>query len=240
MPPDSKRFTKELVALYRVTVDEMRWLNVSTEFVIWARDLAKSEATIVGPEHLCNEWARLKNRVQELEDTRTLSLLFFNEIAISRDVDHFEIYLTQILYRIFRERPETLRTSDQLKYADILECSNMDDLLHLLAEKKTIGLAYSGYVGIRQFLEKSLGLPLSRNSKMEHVITEAIEVRNIIVHNKGLVNRSFQQRTGRTDLPIGILFPLDASYCNRANVYLIDLAEEIDAAVCAHFSIAVP
>lgn len=133
-----------------------------------------------------------------------------DEMRICRYVDSFHYYLSSMLREVFLQRPETLRTSAQVKLRDVLACADIDEVVRLVAERKVDTLAYQGLDEVMEYLQSSLGMPAPAESSLVGRVREAIEVRNVIVHNAGRVNKHFLRRTGRTDLADGTAFPLDS------------------------------
>jgi hypothetical protein len=66
--------------------------------------------------------------------------------------------------------------------------------IRALAERKVDGLSYSSFLDLSQFFEERFHLTLV-DDKDAQFVTEAIEVRNISVHNRCIVNRRYRQKT---------------------------------------------
>ena len=98
-------------------------------------------------------------------------------------------------------------------------------------------LAYGGLRSITDYLERQLGLSIDRTDRSFTLSVEAVEVRNIIAHNSGLVSDLFLRRTGRTDLKAGVRFPLSVEYAASVSKALFNLAVTIDSASITHFKL---
>jgi hypothetical protein len=136
---------------------------------------------------------------------RTLVL----EMMLSRAADNFLAYITELLVMVFRCRPETLRSSETVRLDAILRHTTMPELIHELAERRVHQLSYQGMRELASYLSERLGFDLVQKPEdLEHAIW-IIEARNIIVHNRGIVNELFLKRTSGRSVPIGESLQLD-------------------------------
>jgi len=108
------------------------------------------------------------------------------------------------------------------------------------AERKVDDLSYQGFENIMAYLQTSLHMPIKNDPAVFTLVKEAIEVRNIIIHNGGRVNRLFLRRTKRTDLPEGALFPLELDYALTSGKAMLTLVEELDEVFVRHFRLQFP
>ena len=106
------------------------------------------------------------------------------------------IFVSSLLGQSFRHRPETLRSSNTEKLEVILGFDSMDSLIDHLAEKKVHDLAYAGLTKLNGVLLSEMGFelfPLEEDLKRAVLV---VETRNIIVHNRAIVNDIYLKRTG--------------------------------------------
>jgi hypothetical protein len=112
------------------------------------------------------------------------------EMWLTRSVDNYLVYVSELLSAVFRTRPETLRSNEQVRLDFVLEHSNMDDLVHALAERR----AYAGMAELVRSLRETMGFELFDNAAGLQRAIRIIEDRNLIVHNRGVVNRTYRRR----------------------------------------------
>jgi len=139
------------------------------------------------------------------------------EILLSRGVDNFQCYLSDVFHILFRARPEILKSGQKISVLDVLNCSSLDEVVTMLVARKVDELAYGGFQVIRKYLVERIAIPDITDAEQLRLVTEAIAVRNIIVHNRGHINARFLEDTGRTDLVIGNVF---AFALNELSSYL--------------------
>lgn len=162
-----------------------------------------------------------------------------DEIWHCRNVDAFERYLSAMLFDVFTQRPETLRSSEQVRISDVLECGDMAEVVRKLAERKVHSLMYQNFDDLTAYLREKLGVPIGKDAALS-ATCEGIEVRNIIVHNGGIVNSVFLRRTERKDLANGALFPIDQDYVIESGRAARELVNKLDLAFVSHFSLSYP
>ena len=126
------------------------------------------------------------------------------EIILVRHVEAYLNYLSGVLFEIFTQRPETLRSSEKVEVADILQHDTVKDIVQDLAQRKVDSLAYSSFDTLRDFFRDRFNLEIAQPD-VSAVITEAIETRNISVHNHCLINERYVNRTGTSPNSIGTL-----------------------------------
>jgi hypothetical protein len=103
-------------------------------------------------------------------------------------------YISEFIALIFRTRPETLRSNETERLDFILGYSSMEDLINSLAEKRVEALSYRGMSDLAEYVRERLGLNLFENREREQRAVRMIEVRNIIVHHRGIASRTFLRR----------------------------------------------
>jgi hypothetical protein len=158
-----------------------------------------------------------------------------DEMLLCRTVESLDKYLTEMLLVVFLKHPEALKSSETVKIADVLTWGNSDEIVRRLAERKVNALNYQKFDDILIYLCSDLGLPIVLDEALVGATREAIEVRNIIVHNSRVINMTFLKRTKRFDLVEGQLFPLTLDYVLERGKSIRLLVEALDSAFINHF-----
>lgn len=125
------------------------------------------------------------------------------EMMLCRAADNFLVYITELLAVVFRTRPETLRSSETVRLDAILKHSTMEALVHDLAERRVNRLSYQGMRDLAEYLTDRLSFDLfPKPDDLERAV-RIIESRNLIVHNRGIVNDVFLSRVPSTTANVG-------------------------------------
>lgn len=127
-------------------------------------------------------------------DELAVHLQLFLQMMLCRSVDNFLTYLSELLSVIFRTRPEMLKSNETTRLDLILQFKKMDDLISALVEKRVTDLAYQGMRDLSKDLSRKIGFDLFEREEDLARAVRIIEVRNLIVHNRAIVNRLFLSR----------------------------------------------
>jgi hypothetical protein len=134
---------------------------------------------------------------------------FVLEMMLSRAAENFLAYLTELLVMVFTCRPEMLRSSETVRLEAILKHPTMEELIHELAERRVLQLSYQGMRDVSKYLSDHIGFDLTKAPDDLDRAVRIIEARNLIVHNRGIVNEIFLRKTA--DLSAKIGEPLELS-----------------------------
>ncbi|WP_144079852.1 hypothetical protein [Haliea salexigens] len=146
------------------------------------------------------DWRERRSTIDDLRENRQ----FFMEVVLVRHVENYLNYLSSLLREIFVSRPETLRSSDKIDLETVLKHDSIQDLVQTVAERKVESLTYSSFSSLEEFFSNRFSLVLVDDKGRQKVI-EAIEARNISVHNRCVINQRYISRTGAKQTDCGEL-----------------------------------
>jgi hypothetical protein len=164
-------------------------------------------------------------------------LTLCDEMHLCRKIESLNIYLTEMLLMVFLKRPEMLKSSETIKVVDVLTWGDSDTIVRKIAERKIDNLAYRSFDEMLKYLRDDLGVPASLDESDIAIAREAIEVRNIVVHNSRRINATFVRRSGRSDFIDGQAFPLTLDYVIDAGRAIHRIVEALDSAFINHFDL---
>lgn len=141
----------------------------------------------------------LKNAINYYVDVNYNAEKALYKMFLTSILSLFEVYIQDVLYDIFTHYPKTLRSSKTLTFEEIINYSSMDELISYIsqieASKSTEGTA-GDYLGR---IEKRFGIEVLTKDN----INQASTIRNIIVHNNGLVDSVFLRRYPKSNFQEG-------------------------------------
>ncbi len=125
------------------------------------------------------------------------------EMFLSRLVDNFQKYLVDLIRTVLRARPAMLSTSQQsLTLEDVLGYSTIDDLVHDVIERKVNSLSYEGFPDLYKWCVDR-GIPIQVSDSDRNVVVELIATRNVIAHNRGLIDDRYLRAVTQPRFQIG-------------------------------------
>ena len=154
-----------------------------------AINAAKALATVAKEE---------KERVKHLEKLRRGFAAFdayrsFADIVcegwLCRSVDNYLSYVYDLLVLVFQGNPNTLKTNETLTVKEILSHDSLADLITTISERRVHQLSYRGLADLSEYLDKQLSFPLFIKQDELELARRFVEVRNLVVHNRGVVSR---------------------------------------------------
>jgi hypothetical protein len=119
---------------------------------------------------------------------------YLNEMTFCRGVNSFQTYLAELLTLIFEARPETLKSQKLVTREFCVEHYAANDLIAALAKQTVDELAYRSLKDVARFFEKTLRLPLFTKREDLEKTALHVDIRNVITHNRGIVDTLFVQR----------------------------------------------
>ena len=172
------------------------------------------------------EWKGRPTALDELKRNRQL----FVETILVRHIENFINYLSSVLFEIFIARPETLKSSDKVEVAKVLEHESIDSLVREIAETKVDALSYSSFAKLSEFFSDRFHISLAPNEDISF-IHEYIEIRNISVHNRCFINKRFIARTGLDHSALGKKKELYGGDLDRLIPKLVEVVKHVDVTV---------
>jgi hypothetical protein len=163
--------------------------------------IARTTLIELGEETVASE-PEERGAVDELRRNRQLVL----EMTQSRAVDNFLVFVSELLALSYRARPEMLlsrlrdapgqqaREQESVPLQLVLEHETIDELLEALVERRVTALAYRGVGDLQTYLDGQLGLKLFDSAESLARAVELVEQRNLIAHNRGVINNLFLAR----------------------------------------------
>lgn len=145
--------------------------------------------------------AHLDASLQQIRDLAAMRPMLF-EMVYCRAVDNFLLYISDILTEVHKVKPEILKSQEKVDLEFIMEHSSMDELIASLIEKRVVSLAMSSMRELNKYVSNRLGIELFDTEDHFKIGVLLIEKRNLIIHNRGIMNRVFHERVSVLDLDI--------------------------------------
>jgi hypothetical protein len=116
------------------------------------------------------------------------------EMLFCRGVNSFLTYLADLMTLIYEKYPKKLSSNKQTTYRFCIEHHIAGDLISALAEDTVIELTHQSLDALAKYFKKNLDLVLFTKGADLSNAGLCVDIRNVITHNRGIVNRFFIQR----------------------------------------------
>ena len=158
-----------------------------------------------------------------------------NELLFVSIVDNFQCYLSDILLEIFAKNPNSL-SGKSTSNSVIFQFADMLALRQHIINRAVLDLAYRSIEDLDNYLSSQLKFRITSNSFERLKLNRYIKIRNVIAHNRGVINQQFVDKCGAKADIIGKQVPIP--YKHSVDSYLIRLARRIDFDAISKFSLA--
>lgn len=159
------------------------------------------------------------------------------EMLSCRIVDNFLVYVSALLALVFKNKPETLRSGEHVRLDFVLGYGTMEELLSALADRKVNELSYRGMRDLHKFISEHLGFELFVSNDDLEVAIEAIERRNLIVHNRGMVSATSANRVASLRDHVGKLLDTSTTTNSRYGLFFEDKVRAADLRAIEKFQL---
>lgn len=138
-------------------------------------------------------------RTKYLRTNRQLLL----EIFITRLMDNFTTYLSDVVREAFKAKPQILRYKETVRLDQIMKFDSLEDFYQDLIDQEVMRLSFLWLCRARRLVTKKMGIRISPTAQDREAIIEFIETRNIIVHNRGLIGPKYLLSVQNTNFDLG-------------------------------------
>jgi hypothetical protein len=165
-------------------------------------------------------------------------------LAFCGVVDNYLSYVSELLALIYRTKPEMLRSSETETLNEILRYSTMEELTNYLAEKRVNRLSYRGMSELSEYLSQELGFCLFEKPDDLSRAVLIVETRNLIVHNRAIIDSRFLRRVPDFSGKIGDTIDLGGSKKSGRTLkdiqFLARSVADVDPRACVKFDLPRP
>lgn len=133
--------------------------------------------------------------VQELledNDGENSIYLLNSENAYKNLVSILEDYVKDIMQYLFTKFPQHLfLKKEKIELSKLIEFQTLEELRERVIKEKVISLSYNNLADMVKYIEKEFSVAFNFKELVYELLVEITNVRNILVHNKGLINERF-------------------------------------------------
>lgn len=159
------------------------------------------------------------------------------EFGLTRSVDSYLTYVSDVLTEALISRPELLKRQDQVSLEDVLRHDSLAEFAQWAAEQRVLRLSYKGLEEIGQYFEKRLGLKLCDDKFAWSQLQKAVAVRNLVVHRRGIIDERFKRQIRVDGLIKDDLYVVSREDYLNAAKSVMRIVGEFDPRVAGKFNL---
>ena len=175
----------------------------------------------------------LKSVEKDLDRAQNTSVLL-NDLFYANAVDNFNAYLSDLILCILKVDPRPIY-GKSVEAKNIFEIDDLESLKSEIIDKIVLELGYQNINDLANFMNKNFGISALSHWLSSRRLNRIIQSRNIIAHNRGLVNQLFLQRSGSKIDKIGEHVKI--GHALRTAGYLESLISKIDREAVSKFNL---
>ena len=157
---------------------------------------------------------------------------FLQETIFLRAIENFQVYVVELLLEIFEARPEIV-PKGSISYRELFNSTDLGELRKVAIQRVVLGYSFQNVVDLSHEISKNLNFDIFPRRLRSLRMRRLVEVRNLIVHNRSVINHQFIEKCGSKFDKFGsnIVFPNPI----RTLKYLDRVAHDIDFEACKKF-----
>lgn len=184
---------KSLPVIARILIANAKtWSDNLSEF-LRANDIeeVKNEDGSVKLSIPINKAAKFQKLLKEQNSSFESVNIAISNIVVAI-VSQYDAYLGELVRILFKINPSLLNVSNKQFPADqIFSFGSIDEFRDFLIEKELETVLRSSHTKQIEWLEKKLGIPLTKDLKIYQSFVEITERRNLLVHANGRVSKQY-------------------------------------------------
>ena len=152
--------------------------------------------------------------------------------------DTFERYLADLLIEIHYAQPNTLKSESPFTAEQILNCSDMAEIIRLIASKKVGDLLKGNLKEFGKYIKKIAKIDLFLPNEQLKA-DKIFEIRNLYTHSNGVIDEKFIRNTKSESLNLGDEFTTSLDELCETIVFFLDISNRIDAQAVQKYGLSV-
>lgn len=193
-------------------------INIFTEIITKMESLIK-EKEIDGKKVYKYEYLpkEIKEEYQKFEiGDKQEEILYSGSLMLL--VTYFENLLAGILKKDFIRHPERASLGEKsVSYKLLSKIENIQDIRDILIEQEVTNIMYGNLSDWKRFFQKSMKLDVALWEEKFDVIEEIFSRRNLFVHNNGVINNTYLNKTNsHNKKKIGEYVGISREYIDKA------------------------
>ncbi len=162
----------------------------------------------------------------------------FLEMFLGRLVDNFQTYLVDLVRIVLHAKPAMLSTRQQtLTLEELLKYERIEDLVHDIIERRVNALTYEGFLELQSWCAER-GLEVQALQADGDAVVELIATRNVIAHNRGLVDEKYMRTAPKVRFKLGEVRELEVDDLFDAMALLNRVVAETDRLAAEKFQLS--
>jgi len=174
----------------------------------------------------------LKTIMKKVREDYGLLLPFMRNQILIFAVSLFEYYIKDLVEHVCLRNMDILKSQNKsITYDRLLSFENLNGLHKYLIEKESYSLGYMSYEEVSDYFLRKFKIDFSKSGIKEEDLVETFSIRNILIHNKGIVNRTFLEKVRNEKYKLGQKTDIDEGVLENSLTLIEKQVSYIDSCV---------
>ncbi len=171
-------------------------------------------------------------------DANAGSIVLF-EACLTRVVDRALTYISSSLHAVCRKHPNSVkaRVTEELDVEYIFGFASIDELVHAIIDRRVRSLSMRSLGELDQYFRKTFEFDLFASDEQRESAIRLVAQRNLLVHNRGLVNQIYLEQTKDSRLKVGDVIKYDGPKALCALEFLSSWVCDLDVRLIEKFKL---
>lgn len=159
-----------------------------------------------------------------------------SRIIFSSAVDNFETYLSDLLFEIYLAKPDTLKSNQEVKVEDVLNCADIQEFITFIAKQKIGKLqkgSVKGFIADNKQIRDLNAINVSEQGDIENIL----QIRHLYAHRNGIVDDKFTKYYP-VGYPVGTEHQMSIDDILDKIEYLATIVDKIDKVAIAKYNLS--
>lgn len=167
---------------------------------------------------LTEEQVRLLEKVMaEVRENYLLYLPFARSQILIFAVSLSEFYVNDLFRYIFEKNVNILKSEKKtITYEKLLSFKDLGEIYDYIVEKECYVMGYMSYEELSDYFHDRFQVDFSNSDVNQEDLIEVFAVRNLLIHNRGVVNRAFLRKVKKEKYELGASVSVDEGFLNTA------------------------
>jgi hypothetical protein len=152
------------------------------------------------------------------------------EMFFIADVNAYLIFIQDLMSELFYKTPRLLGDKE-IKLYKIIQANNIDSIIKETTELVVAQKMYKDFKQLCKHITKNFKINMYKDSVEFNKIYMRIQIRNLLVHNNGVINKKFIEKT-KSSLKRGQKIKMNEKYLNKTSNLLIANVDFISEQNC--------
>ena len=177
----------------KVSMERMKYINKELNSIIHsaANKVHDRKTSTIKIRLSLEQYNRFKAIWESNADVKPPHSIILYKSSFIMLISYLDFLISDLIHFYFQSFPESVSNDLSIKLGDLILCSNLEDAIRNISSEEIDKILFNNLNYQKKFFKEKFKIDLKENIIKWDLINEAIERRNIIIHNNCKVNKRY-------------------------------------------------